>query len=584
MRFSVRLFFVVFFFLISLFVLRPVAFAQTAMQTPQPQQNQYMAPNANPDVPKNLHTWTQSVMIEVMSAAICQLAGIDPTNPSQKCLGVDPQTQKIGFVQNGGGMLGVMKNMIVTLYTPPLHTGDYINYLAKNFGIAKSSYAAAGGLGFNSLSPLANLWVTFRNFVYLIFVIVFLFIGIGIMLRVKIDPRTVMTIQNQIPKIIIGLVVVTFSFAIAGFLIDFMYVICYLLVNIISSADVANLAKNAGLGNQLVGATNPFEALNTALTVPGSVPILGGIGDLAWLPAQTVGGWVGGFFANPVGALIMSFVTGIIGYGVGQAAGSLVGGVASLAGALVGLFASGGNPLGAVGGAAIGQAVGNVLGGILGIGGAVVGAVDAKDVAATFAGLIAFLVIVIAILTSLFRLWIMLLTSYISILLDVIFAPIWIAAGLIPGSKISFSSWIRDIIANLAAFPTVIALFLLARVIIDGFNQSGPTQTGGQFVAPLIGNPNFPNSIGSLIALGIVLMAPQAVSAIKAALKVPSLGLGKAMQPLGAGFGAVVNSGKQAIGMRTASEEFRIEKFENDLPVYKKRGFGRALGDIVSRR
>jgi len=38
--------------------------------------------------------FTQNVMIEVMSAMICQISGIDVTNTSQSCLGVDPQTKK----------------------------------------------------------------------------------------------------------------------------------------------------------------------------------------------------------------------------------------------------------------------------------------------------------------------------------------------------------------------------------------------------------------------------------------------------------------------------------------------------------
>ena len=47
--------------LTSLFLFfKPVAFAQATAQTPQTQQNQpYMSAETNPDVPKNLNTWTQ---------------------------------------------------------------------------------------------------------------------------------------------------------------------------------------------------------------------------------------------------------------------------------------------------------------------------------------------------------------------------------------------------------------------------------------------------------------------------------------------------------------------------------------------
>jgi hypothetical protein len=153
-----------------LFAIRPV-FAQ-------------VAPNTNPDVPNNLHTYTQNAMIEVMAAMTCQLAGVDPINPNQKCLGVDQKTGKIGFVEKGGGAIGVMGNMIAMLYTPPLHTGDYFAYLGQNFGLAKPAYAA-NVAGFESLNPLMPLWSAFRNIVYLFFVIVFIIIGLAVMLRIK---------------------------------------------------------------------------------------------------------------------------------------------------------------------------------------------------------------------------------------------------------------------------------------------------------------------------------------------------------------------------------------------------------------
>ena len=93
----------------------PSAFAQTtstnqnlpSVATSQ-NQNNYAAPNTNPDVPKNLHTYTQNVLIETMAAVACQLAGVDPTTPDGRCLGPDPKTGKIGYVENGGGAIGFM--------------------------------------------------------------------------------------------------------------------------------------------------------------------------------------------------------------------------------------------------------------------------------------------------------------------------------------------------------------------------------------------------------------------------------------------------------------------------------------------
>jgi len=130
------LLFSIFYFLFSASLSAPTVFAE------QVNQNSFTSPNTNPDVPNNLHTYTQNVVIEILSAATCQLAGIDPVNPNAQCLGVDQKTGKIGFVDptngaGGGGAIGIMGNMISMLYTFPIHTGDYFHYLAQNFGITK---------------------------------------------------------------------------------------------------------------------------------------------------------------------------------------------------------------------------------------------------------------------------------------------------------------------------------------------------------------------------------------------------------------------------------------------------------------
>ena len=369
-----KFFFLILFFVFSITILAfgtRSSFAQT--QTNTQATNQYLAPNTNPDVPNNLHTWTQNVMLEVMSAMACQLTGIDITTTDHKCLGQDTKTGKIGYVNNGGGVLGFTSNMIVALYTPPARTGDFVNYLASNFGIAKPALAATDpGLGFNAISPLTNLWVVFRNLVYVLFVIVFLVIGIAIMFRVKIDPRTVMTVQNQIPKVIIGIILVTFSFAIAGFLIDLMYTVSYLLVGLIAHADPIPV-QSSFIGN-LVGSTNPFNALGTIAPGGPTTTFTGGIGDIAGGAAQAIGGHLGDFFANDLGRSVSAIVGGII--------GMISVGSTSFLGFSVGFI------------------------------GALVGAIAGPAIAGSILSLIGFLVIAISIIATLFRLWFQLIMAY----------------------------------------------------------------------------------------------------------------------------------------------------------------------------
>lgn len=465
------------------------------------QQSQYLTPNTNSDVPNNLHTWTQNVMLEVMSAMGCQLTGIDITTKDHRCLGTDLKTGKIGYLEIGsGGILGFVSNSIVTLYTPPAGSGDYVRYLAGNFGIAKSALAqATPGYGVTSLSPLTNLWVVFRNFVYLMYVLVFIIIGLAIMFRVKIDPRTVMSIQNQIPKIIVSLILVTFSFAIAGFLIDLMYAVSYLMVGLIIHADTnLQIHIQAETINHLISSSSPFNAINTI----GDTNVFhNGIQSIADGAAGAVGTHLGDLFGGTVGGTIGTLIGGVI--------GAVLFGNVSIAG-----FSVGG-----LGGAMIGGVIGffggsTIMGGLLTI--------------------VTFLIIVITIIAALFRLWFQLIMAYINILIDVIFAPVWILAGLVPGSKINFSAWLRDLIANLSAFPVVLAMFALARVFIDAF---GNTTEKNSFIPPLIGNPANNQQIGALIALGFILITPSVVKMLKSMLKAPGTGFGPIMETLTGGLG-----------------------------------------------
>lgn len=542
------LLFSIFYFLFSASLSVPTAFAE------QVNQNSFTSPNTNPDVPNNLHTYTQNVVIEILSAATCQLAGIDPVNPNAQCLGVDQKTGKIGFVDptngaGGGGAIGIMGNMISMLYTFPIHTGDYFHYLAQNFGITKKAYAQ--GTGFEGLKPLISVWTAFRNIVYLIFTIVFVVIGFAIMFRIKIDPRTVMSIQNQIPKIIIGILLVTFSYAISGFLIDMMYTSIYLTGNVLTSAS----GQSAAVVTGVIQSDNPFSAASQTVDLK----------DVTWEPAKTVGEFISPIFDNPGGRIVMGIAGGFIASKirtgtahVGETATKIAKPVVSVAGWALAPFTGGASVVVSAGinkglttlgdffakevgkPASIAsdittqkvspnpQAIIDSAGGIIGF---VAGYLLTKEIVSGLISLIAFLIIAIAVLWSLFRLWFILILSYIYILIAVVLAPFWIAGGLIPGSPINFTGWLRHILSYLAVFPLTIALFLLGKVFIDAF---GTKQTG--FVPPMISNPAG-DAIGAIIGLGIILLTPNVLKMTQAALKAPKVEVGTPMQAIGVSTG-----------------------------------------------
>src|SRR3989344_1692718 len=483
--------FLAFLFFIFYFLFSPPSSAQTINQN-QPtqgsyQSNPYTAPNTTPDVPQNLHTYSQNVLIEVMAAVACQLSGIDPTNLSQKCLGFDTTTGKIGYIDGNGGAIGFMGNMIAMLYTPPTHTGEYIKHLASNFGIAKSAHAVPAepggpaesggpvetGTGFDGLKPLLPLWTVFRNIVYILFVLVFVIIGVAIMLRLKIDPRTVMTIQNQIPKLRIG--------------------------------------------------------------------IIAGLADIAATPANTIGKAIRPIFDNKIGKIILGLVGGIIGEKMGKAAANIAGAIGGIIGGAIGIMAGStgapgaGTAVGGTAGVGFGSRIGSAIGTLVGVGAGVLAGPALAQFAVT---VIAFIIIAIALLWALIRLWFTLITAYIMILLSIVFAPFWIVAGLIPGSKLSFGNWVKDVISNLAAFVAAIVMFELGALFIYSF---GATNSAGQFVPPLITNPVSTRNIGAIIGLGIILTTPTVVNMMKAMFGAPKLdisGFGTAMG-VGLGIGGI---------------------------------------------
>jgi len=153
-----------------------------------------------------------------------------------------------------GGAVGTFGNLIAGMTsTPPVRTATYIADLGQSLGLAKPAYAQ--GTGFRALEPVLPLWKAFRNIAYFGFVIIFVVIGFMIMFRKNIDPQTVITVQSSLPKIIITLLLITFSYAIASLMIDLIYLLIYLLIGTFSTFEIieGEKAKNILLGKTVFG-------------------------------------------------------------------------------------------------------------------------------------------------------------------------------------------------------------------------------------------------------------------------------------------------------------------------------------------
>lgn len=368
----------------------------------------------------------------------------------------------------GGGAMNTMNILMASLYgNPPASSLEYFADLGKNLGIApKTAYAQ--GTGFGGLRSLLPLWKQFRNVAYSFFVIFFIGIGLAIMFRLKIDPKTVISIQNALPRIIIALILVTFSYAIAGLLIDLMYVVSAVGVSIIAPPpNIASAVKGFGLG---------------------------GGGDEA--------------------PNFLVFILLFSSYGLNNIA------------IISDIF----NPI-------------TLLAHVLNAPSWIVGALRTLTFGFTgiASGLVTLILLVVLLFTY-FKLFFMLLSSYISIILSIIVGPIQIMLQAFPGQN-GFTTWLKNLIANLAVFPTVIIILALISKITN-------ISRGGIWSPPIIGGGGIPSDIiVALIGFGMFLFLPKAAAMVKEALSIKPFkygtAIGEAFGPVGKGWKFAAPAGRQ---------------------------------------
>lgn len=193
---------------------------------------------------------------------------------------------------------------------PPASGTRWLSQKINNFSIVKHAYAQTG-FGYNSLAMFQKLWSASRNIAYSVMVIILISIAFAVMFRLKINPQVAVTVQNSLPKIASTLILVTFSYAIVGFLIDFMYLIFGVLVYALSTN--AN-----GLGLDPVALFNDFTngslfikiftSMNSSVVTTGAIGGAGIIGIIIGLIAFA--GTVTG--AATLALPMLPFVIGII--------------------------------------------------------------------------------------------------------------------------------------------------------------------------------------------------------------------------------------------------------------------------------
>ncbi len=195
------------------------------------------------------------------------------------------------------------KNVITT---QPVSSVDYLAYVGNNLKknhVVDSAYAATPGYGFGGLAPILPIWKAFRNIAYMLFAIAFVMYGVMIMFRIRVDGKTAATITLAIPKLITTLLLITFSYAIVGLLVDLSTVASALLIDVLRVGKIIKdpiegvVRGSSGLGSWGMIGSFLINTLSSIIISPFIVfnLLLGGFFSATWA-------WVG---------IVLSLATGI---------------------------------------------------------------------------------------------------------------------------------------------------------------------------------------------------------------------------------------------------------------------------------
>jgi hypothetical protein len=192
----------------------------------------------------------------------------------QNLLGCQTSKCVTSFNYTGGyGALGETTSLMGYMYVEHPASGvGYFAYLGKKAGFINNTYAATSSssvtsgpvYGFSFLSPVEKLWSFTRDLAYLFLVIVIIATGLLIIIGGKIGQSQVpITFMSALPNIIAAVILIEFSYALGGFMIDLMNILLVLVFNIFNSG-LTNLGK--------IGFSSAFSSGSYIFNVYGNFP------------------------------------------------------------------------------------------------------------------------------------------------------------------------------------------------------------------------------------------------------------------------------------------------------------------------
>lgn len=455
--------------------------------------------------PKNSKTATQKILIGMYRTFSCGIMGQSCYKPSKDDV--------------SNSLLGRLGNVsTVGLKNPPASGTQEVYRTFANAGLAPKTYAAQG-IGFGAIAGFRPVWKIFRDIAYGILVLVMVAISFMIMFRMKLNAQTAISIESALPRIVLSLILITFSYALAGFLIDLMYVFMGVVITLLCGNNTfcdasakTNEYLNAGMANvwqgffPYQGAGGSWQEYVMMIFMPtqaGKAIFHLSNSLVAILPNALQAAII--FIGGIVNLLIVNFIVTL---GTNSQFFELTKNFQALT------FSFGGLPPALIGGLTV-----TIL------------------MSLTFitTPLFITLIIFLTLIFLFFRIFFMLVSTYLNLIFMILFAPVYMLFEAIPGQN-SFSYWIKNMIGELITFPLLAVFLMVGALIVNNFqtiDQPGVVEWGTKsiwqppFLSGWSGGLE-QQSFLMVIGMGIIFIIPDLIKMVKETLgvKPPPVNIG----------------------------------------------------------